>query len=149
MAQAAAELITEYKKWKEHGESLRAQARRAMEVRFKELLTEAAHIAADYQSDFGATLKPPPPVTAFRVKAGVSAGTAKSKVPTVAASATAESKIPAPPVAGPKVAALQRKLAAAKRKLDVAKASGASTKTLEDKIYEIEDDLRLAQSVGG
>ena len=120
---------------------MRNQARRVMEARFKELLSEAAKIAVDYQADFGAGLKPPPQVTAFRVKSA-----AKPPKPTKAA---AESASIAPPAAGPKVAALERKLAAAKKKLEAAKASGGSTKALEDRLYEIEDDLRLAVTVGG
>ena len=134
--------IYEYKQWKQHGESLRTQARQAMEVRFKELLTEAAHIFSDYQVDFGSALKPPPVVTAFRVKTSAKV---KAKAPAPVAG-TATSVVP---VAGPKVAALEKKLATAKKKLEAAKASGVSTKALEDKVYEIEDDLRLAQSVGG
>ncbi len=140
MAQAE-DPISEYKKWKEHGEGLRAQARHAMELRFKELMTEAAQIAVDYQMDFGATLKAPPQVTAFKVKSGASK-------PKPKAAPVADSK-PANPVAGPKVAALEKKLAGAKKKLDAMKASGGSTKALEDKVYEIEDELRLAQTLGG
>ena len=34
--------ISEYQKWKQQGESLRAQAKQAMEGRFRDLLTEAA-----------------------------------------------------------------------------------------------------------
>ena len=109
-----------------------------MEVRFKELLTEAAHIAADYQADFGGTLKPPPQITAFRVKAG-----AKSKPKAAAVDVKPK------PVSGPKVAALEKKLAGAKKKLETVKAAGGSTKGLEDKVYELEDELRLAVAVGG
>ena len=139
MAQAE-DPISEYRKWKQHGELLRSQARHAMELRFKELLTEAAQIAVDYQSDFGSVLKPPPQVLAFRAKTSAK-GKAKAPV-------AVESK-PAAPAAGPKVAALERKLATAKKKLEAVKASGGSTKSLEDRVYEIEDELRLAQSVGG
>jgi hypothetical protein len=39
---------------------------------------------------------------------------------------------------------LQKKLAAAPQKLEQAKASGAPTKNLEDRIYEIEDAIRLS-----
>jgi len=49
-----------------------------------------------------------------------------------------------PKVQNPKVAGLQKKLAAAKKKLEDAKAAGTPTRVLEDKIYEIEDELRLA-----
>src|SRR6202050_104042 len=117
-------VISEYQKWKQQGEDLRVQAKQAMESRFRELLVEAVHIAEEYRSDFGAALKPPPGVTSFRYKAS---GKPKPKK-------TERPKIPAkdaspPPKAiektNPKVAGLQKKLAAALQKLEQAKASGA------------------------
>ena len=59
-----------------------------------------------------------------------------------AAPAAAPVKAAAP--VDPKIAALTKQLAAARKKLDAAQAKGASTKNLEDRIYELEDDLRLA-----
>ncbi|HXS95299.1 MAG TPA: hypothetical protein VN736_11895 [Candidatus Limnocylindrales bacterium] len=138
-----ADIITEYQKWKQQGEDLRIQARTAIETRFRELLTEAAHLAEEYKSDFGAQLKPPPSITAFRYKAGAQAKkkAAKGKRPAAAPA-------PATPVEAakpnPKVAGLQKKLATAKKKLDDAKSAGSPTRALEDKVYEIEDELRLA-----
>jgi hypothetical protein len=44
----------------------------------------------------------------------------------------------------PKIVALEKQLAGARKKLEAAQAKGASTKNLEDRIYELEDDLRLA-----
>jgi hypothetical protein len=134
-------VISEYQKWKQQGETIRVQARHAMESRFRELLTEAAQIAQEYHADFGSALKPPPSITSFRYKAG---GKAKPKK-------TAKAPPPAPVPAAkpdPKVAGLEKKLAAAKKKLDAAKAAGTPTKNLEDKVYEIEDDLRLALQAG-
>ena len=134
------DIINEYQKWKQQGEDLRVQAKHAMETRFRDLLTEAVHIAEEYRADFGAVLKPPPAVTAFRHKASARpkakpAGKAKPAAPK-----------PEPPAAkpNPKVAALQKRLATAKKKLDDAKAGGATTRPYEDKVYEIEDELRLA-----
>ena len=72
------DVISDYQKWKQQGDSLRAQAKQAMESRFHVLLTEAAQIAAEYRSDFGSPLKPLPPVTAFRYKA-LSKSKAKKK----------------------------------------------------------------------
>ena len=63
------DIINEYQKWKQQGEDLRVQAKHAMETRFRDLLSEAVQIAEEYRSDFGAALKPPPAVTAFRYKA--------------------------------------------------------------------------------
>src|SRR5215472_10007898 len=140
------DVITEYQKWKQQGETLRAQAKHAMEARFRDLLAEAVQIAEDYRADFGAPLKPPSPVTAFRYKAsGKSRKSAAKQKP-----ATKKECEPPTPTQGakpnPKFTGLQKRLATATRKRDVAKASGKPTQPFEDRIYEIEDELRL---IGG
>jgi len=141
-----ADVISDYQKWKQQGENLRVQAKQAMETRFREVLTEAVSIAEEYRADFGAALKPPPAVTAFRFKTSAK-GKAKKAVKPPAAKAP-EAKAPAAKApeakTDPKVAGLQKQLAAAKKKLEDAKAANAPTRKLEDRIYEIEDDLRLA-----
>ena len=86
-------------------------------------------------TSFGTTLKPPPSITAFRYKAG-----AKAKK----AAKTAAPKAPAAKTTDPKVAALEKRLAQTRGKLEAAKAAGKPTKNLEDRIYEIEDELRLS-----
>jgi len=131
-----ADVISEYQRWKQQGENLRTQAKQAMESRFRELLSEAVAIAEEYRADFGAALKPPSAVTAFRYKASGKPRpkkTAKDVAPQPAAAA-----------ADPKNAKLQKRLEAARKKLAVAKAAGAPTRALEDRIYEIEDAIRLA-----
>ena len=135
------DIINEYQKWKQQGEDLRVQAKHAMETRFRDLLSEAVHIAEEYRTDFGAVLKPPPAVTAFRYKAS-----ARPKAKKPAEKVKPAAPKPEPPAAkpNPKVAALQKRLATAKKKLDDAKAGGATTRPYEDKVYEIEDELRLA-----
>lgn len=141
------DIINEYQKWKQQGEDLRVQAKNAMENRFRDLLSEAVHIAEEYRTDFGAVLKPPPVVTAFRYKASAKP---KAKTPAGKAksAAVAERATPKPeqPAAKhhPKVAGLQKRLATAKKKLEDAKAGGATPRPYEDKVYEIEDELRLA-----
>jgi hypothetical protein len=125
--------ISEYQKWKQQGEQLRAQAKQAMEVRFRELLSEAAQIAEDYKRDFGATLKPPAAITAFRYKAA--AGKAKK---------TVKKAVPVSTPADPKILGLEKKRAQLRKKLEEAKAAGKPTKNLEDRLYEVEDELRLA-----
>mgnify|MGYP000948615054 CR=1 FL=1 len=62
--------IAEYQQWKKQGGDLRTRARQAMEARFRELLTEAVHLAEEYRADFGVPLAPPAVVTAFKFKAG-------------------------------------------------------------------------------
>lgn len=137
------DVIADYQKWKQQGENLRGQAKHAMESRFRELLAEAVQIAEEYRADFGAALKPPAQVTAFRYKASSKPKAKKAAKPGPAAKVEAP-KVEAPAKADPKVAALQKKLATAKKKLDEAKAGGAATRPLEDRVYEIEDALRLA-----
>jgi hypothetical protein len=139
------DVISEYQRWKQQGDSLRSQARHAMEQRFRELLTEAAAIAEEYRSDFGSALKPPAGVTAFRYKASAkkpkktAAKKAEvSKAPVIVKPESRESK------PDPKIAGLQKRLVTAKKKLDEAKAAGSPTRKIEDSIYEIEDELRLA-----
>ena len=136
------DVIDEYQKWKLQGEDLRVQAKQAMESRFRELLVEAASIAEEYRSDFGGPLKPPPSITAFRYKAG---GHKAKKAVKKGAAAAAPVKAAPPVKANPKLAGLQKKLAGARKKLEDAKASGAVTRTLEDRVYEIEDELRLSE----
>jgi len=131
-----ADVISDYQKWKQQGETLRTQAKQAMEARFRELLTEAASVAEEYRADFGAPLKPPPPVTAFRYKTGAKAKPRKASAPQQAAKAEAKPN--------PKITGLQKQLATTRKKLEDAKAAAAPTRKLEDRIYEIEDELRLA-----
>lgn len=142
------DVINEYQKWKQQGEDLRVQAKHAMENRFRDLLAEAVHMAEEYRADFGAVLKPPPSVTAFRYKASAKTKSRKAPVKSKPAAAVERpAPKPEPPAAvkpNPKVAGLQKRLATAKKKLEDAKAGGATTRPYEDKVYEIEDELRLA-----
>jgi len=131
------DVISDYQRWKQQGDDLRSKAKQAMESRFRELLSEAATIAEEYRSDFGLALKPPAAVTAFRFKAHT-----KPKAKKAVKAHPAEE--PAPQKPSPKVAGLQKKLATAKVKLEETKAAGKPTRLFEDKIYEIEDELRLA-----
>ena len=138
------DVIAEYQRWKQQGGDLRAKARVAMESRFRELLTEAVKVADEYHADFGGTLKPPVVVTAFRYKSGKAKKTAPpSKKATAAAAAP-----PPPATPDPKVTALQKKLATARKKMETAKAAGQATRDLDDRIYELEDALRLAMDAG-
>ena len=140
------DVITEYQKWKQQGEDLRVQARQAMENRFRDLLTEAVQIAEMYKSDFGPVLKPPPAVTAFRYKAAAKGKAKKPAKPAPKTAPAAAAPAPTPLKPNPKVASLQKKLATARKKLEDAKAGGATTRPYEDKVYELEDELRLAQA---
>lgn len=136
-------VITEYQKWKEQGESLRAKAKLAMESRFREILSEAVEIAHLYRQDFGAALKPPTVVTSFKFKTNVKA---KSKKPaakqTKPAAAAPKAELKAD---NPQLTAMRKKLELTKKKLEAARAAGQNSKNLDDKIYELEDTIRLAE----
>ncbi|HEX8984852.1 MAG TPA: hypothetical protein VF767_05460 [Bryobacteraceae bacterium] len=141
--------ISEYQRWKAQGANLRTEAKQAMESRFRELLTEAASLAEEYHTDFGVALKPPSQITAFRYKvSGKPKAKKAARQPAAKAAAKPAAEAPRPEAAeqkpDPKVARLKRQLAAAKTKLDAAKAAGAPTRPLEDRVYEIEDALQLA-----
>jgi hypothetical protein len=145
------DVISEYQRWKQQGDSLRTQAKQAMEQRFRDLLTEAAAIAEEYRRDFGAPLKPPAGVTAFRYKASAKKAkkaVKKSEAAKAPVAAKVESKEPRETKPDPKIGGLQKRLSTARRKLEEAKTVGAPTRKIEDNIYEIEDELRLlGQSV--
>jgi hypothetical protein len=137
-------VITEYQKWKEQGESLRAKAKLAMESRFRDILTEAVEIAHLYRQDFGAPLKPPAIVTAFKFKTNVKP---KAKQPSSKPAKTSAAKLEKPEAKAdnPQLTAMRKRLDVTKKKLEAARAAGQNTKNLDDKIYELEDTIRLAE----
>lgn len=140
-------VITEYQKWKQQGEQLRLQAKQAMETRFHELLGEAVQIAQEYHRDFGAALKPPVNITAFRYKKPADRK-GKKKAGQGVKMQEPEVKVkPAGPSDNPKVAALQKQRSQIQKKLEAAKTAGKPTKNLDDRLYEVEDELRLAGDV--
>src|ERR1041384_5861587 len=121
--------ISEYRQWKQQGEELRAHAKHAMETRFREILTEAARIAEDYKHDFGAPLKPPAGITAFRYKAV--AGKAKKAVKKPEKPGAAGAPVER---ADPNLAALHKRRAQIVKKLEEAKGAGKPTRNLEDRL---------------
>jgi hypothetical protein len=129
-------VIAEYQKWKQQGLALRNNAKQAMEARFRELLTEAAQVAQEYHHDFGVALKPPPSITAFRFKSATGKPHVKSEIN--------KSDIKKPATVAP----LEKRLAQTREKLELAKTAGKPTRNLEDKIYELEDAIRLAIQAG-
>ena len=59
--------------------------------------------------------------------------------------AATASGAPSPTPNERKAAAVQKQMDAQKKKLSELQAAGKPTKTVEDRIYELEDELRLAQ----
>lgn len=142
------DIISNYQRWKQEGEDLRAKAKQAIEARFREVLLEAVQLAEEYKHDFGKPLTPPSPVTSFKYKAVVRTASKSKPASKEAPPQASRSKSAAPAPnekPDPAVTALTKKLAAARKKLEAARAAGRPTKNFEDRVYEVEDELRLAQ----
>lgn len=104
---------------------LRNQAKKELIARFNELANELLSIQRELAEDFGEKIAMP---------------AKPKKKPAGAASApsafTANEQ---------RVAAVQKKIDGQKKKLAELQEAGKPTKTVEDRIYELEDELRLAK----
>lgn len=121
--------LDQYREAKQSWMKLRNQAKKELVTRFHELAAELHQLQRELLEDFGEKV-----VIPAKPKKAVPK---KSAAPNVVAPA-------APP--SPAVSSLQKKLDTQRKKLAEAKSAGKSTKVIEDRIYEIEDDIRLAES---
>ena len=128
--------IEQYREAKTQYLKLRNQARKDLVLRFHALANELLQVQRELLEDFGEKIALP-----ARSKKGRA----------VKAGKTAEAKpaaLPPPKAAGPpspKVIALEKQLNGLKKKLSDTQAAGKPMKAMEDRIYELEDELRLAQ----
>src|SRR4026208_1543035 len=113
--------LSQYQDWKQQGEDRRVKAKQAMESRFRELLSEAVRIAEEYRADFGSSLKPHTPITAFRYKASARGAAKKASRTRPKADRVHPRSEPAAAKPNPKVFGLQKRLATAKKKVEDAK----------------------------
>lgn len=104
---------------------LRNQAKKELVARFNELANELLKIQQELLEDFGEKVSMP-------------AKPKRIKAPAAVASS------PSAPDSG-RVAAVQKKIDAQKKKLADLQEAGKPTKAVEDRIYELEDELRLAK----
>lgn len=123
--------IDEYREAKNTYFKLRNQAKKELITRFNELAQELLQLQRELLEDFGEKIAIPTKPKKSR--------SAKPKK----ASAAAEVVAPAAP--SPKVSQIQKQLQQQKKKLTVAQGAGKPTKAIDDRIYELEDELRLAQ----
>lgn len=123
--------LDQYRSAKSDYLKLRSQARKELISRFHELANELLRIQGELLEDFGEKVQLP--AKPKRLK--------KAAVAKEAAAPVAKPQA----VADGKVAAIQKRLEAQRKKLAETKASGKPTKAVEDRIYELEDELRLAQ----
>lgn len=124
-----ASALDQYRQAKNDYLKLRNQAKRELLIRFNELTTELFQLQRELLEDFGEKISIP-----TKPKGRV----AKKK--------TAASEPEPPSAPSPEVTALKKRLDVQKKKLSEAQAAGKATKTIEDRIYEIEDAIRLAQA---
>jgi len=128
--------IDQYRDAKSHYLKLRAEAKKDLLRRFQELANELLLIQRELMEDFGHKVSLP----------------AKGKKPKkVAATVTPIKVISKQPPAkaeavSPKETAIQKQLEKSRKKLAETQAAGKPTKAVEDRIYELEDELRLAQA---
>lgn len=122
--------LDQYRQAKNDYLKLRNQAKRELLNRFNELTTELFQLQRELLEDFGEKVSIPTKP--------------KGRVISKKKTAAPEPAVPAAP--SPEVTALKKRLDVQKKKLADAQAAGKASKALEDRIYEIEDALRLAQA---
>ncbi len=118
--------IDQYRDAKTTYEKLRNQAKKELIARYQELANELLLVQQELREDFGHKVTMP---------AKAKNGHAKKAVAPAKPGLAATS---------PQVAAIEKKLAAQRKKLAEAQAAHKPAKPIEDRIYELEDELRLA-----
>jgi len=110
--------IDQYREAKATYEKLHNQAKKELIARFNQLANELLQIQRELKEDFGHKVIIP-------TKGKVTARPVKVALP------------------NPQIAVLEKKVAAEKLKLEKAVAAGKPEKVIQDRIYELEDELRL------
>jgi len=105
---------------------LRNGAKKELIARFNELANELLSIQKELLEDFGEKIAIP---------------AKPKKKPAAATAVTAPSVAPN----DGRIAAIQKKIEAQKKKLADLQTAGKPSKAVEDRIYELEDELRLAK----
>ena len=121
--------IDQYRDAKTHYLKLRAEAKKDLLRRFQELANEILLIQRELLEDFG-----------HKVSLPAKGKKAKKPAPTAAPPAPKTETI------SPKQSAILKQIEKSRKKLAEVQASGKPTKAVEDRIYELEDELRLAQA---
>jgi hypothetical protein len=139
--------LTEFQETRNKYNELRAQAEKAMQGEFSEALDRAAQIQKDFSDEFGGKLKLPASVLRFVVNTAKTRKKRASKTPvtitTPAAAPDAGAAAMNPP-SGRKLAGLRKSFKSLTEKIAAAKAEGKPTRDLEDNLYQVNDELRLA-----
>jgi len=131
MAPSMSTTIEQYREAKAQYLKLRNQAKKDLVTRFHALSNELLQVQSELLEDFGEKITLP-------VKSKKAARPAR-------APKLAEPAPPPPAPPSPKIAGIERQIDKLKKKLTETQAAGKPVKAIEDKIYELEDELRLAQ----
>jgi hypothetical protein len=118
--------IDQYREAKAAYQKLHNQAKKELIVRFHQLSSELLLIQKELKEDFGYKISIP----------------TKGKIARPARPAPAK---PEPAAPNPKIAVLEKKLAVERAKLEKATAAGKPDKLIKDRIYELEDEVRLTR----
>jgi hypothetical protein len=121
--------IEDYRQARDNYKRLQAEAKKALLARHQELSSELLQIQKELREEFNLKVTFP-----GKAKAGV-----KKKTPAPSAAPQ-----PSKPDDNPKIASLQKRLAVQKKKLDEVVKAGKDPKPIKDRIYELEDELKLA-----
>jgi hypothetical protein len=124
--------IEQYREAKTQYLKLKNQAKKELVARFNALAAELLQVQRELLEDFGEKLSLPTKPSAPK----------KPKPPAASSTTTAAAPSPADVA---KTASLTRQLDKQKKKLEELKAAGKPAKAVEDRIYELEDEIRLLQ----
>jgi hypothetical protein len=125
--------IEQYREAKSQYLKLKNQAKKELVARFNALAAELLQVQRELLEDFGEKISLPTKSSAL-----------KKPKPPAASSTTVAAAVPSPADTA-KAASLTRQLDKQKKKLEELKAVGKPTKAVEDRIYELEDEIRLLQ----
>ena len=123
--------IDQYREAKNQYLKLKSQAKKELVARFNALASELLQVQRELLEDFGEKVSLPPKGAAVK----------KPKAPAPAPAAPTAPN----PANTAKAAALTKQLDKQKKKLEDLKAAGKPSKPVEDRIYELEDEIRLLQ----
>jgi small-conductance mechanosensitive channel len=123
--------LEQYRQAKNDYLKLRNQAKKELMSRFQDLAAELFQVQRELLEDFGEKVAIP----------------SKPKKARPSAKKKSAAPQPAPAAASsPQLDALRKKLEVQHKRLNEAKAGNKPTKVIEDRIYEIEDAIRLANT---
>lgn len=128
--------LGQYRQAKLDISKLHGAAKKELVTRFHELANELLLVQKELREEFGVKLTVPAKPKPARTK----------KLAAPATKTSDRQKEMAKPAASPgESAAIEKKLVVQHRKLEEASKAGKSDRLIRDRIYELEDDLRLAK----